>query len=292
MTAATETDELAATAGAARPRALVVTVYGLYARDEAGWLSVATLIALMGELGVDQAAVRSAISRLKRRGILLPQRRDGAAGYALSDAARRILDAGDRRIFHRPTPTLAEGWVLAVFSIPESERAKRHLLRTRLAWLGFGTVAPGIWVGPAHLLDEARHTLAQDGLSSYVELFVSRHDGFSATPHAVARWWDLEQIAARYDEFSRTWQPALTRWPGGRTGRDDGRDAFCDAIRVVTAWRTLPYLDPGLPPEVLPAAWPGRRAEEIFTTLYRRLERPARTYVESARARPTPGRSR
>lgn len=70
-----------------QPRALIVTIYGLYAREAGGWLSVASLIRLMAGLGVDEPAVRSSISRLKQRGVLEPGRRDGAAGYALSPAA-------------------------------------------------------------------------------------------------------------------------------------------------------------------------------------------------------------
>src|SRR5437899_632674 len=42
----------------ASPRALIVTIYGLYARNQAGdaggWLSVAALIRLMGALDADQ----------------------------------------------------------------------------------------------------------------------------------------------------------------------------------------------------------------------------------------------
>src|SRR5882757_4373229 len=53
-----------------QPRALIVTIYGLYAREVGGWLSVAALIRLMADLGIDEPAVRSSISRLKRRGIL------------------------------------------------------------------------------------------------------------------------------------------------------------------------------------------------------------------------------
>lgn len=111
----------------ASPRALIVSIYGLYARDRAdgagGWLSVASLIRLMGGLGADQAAVRSSISRLKQRGILEPLRLSGAAGYALSDRGTEILAEGDRRIFERPRARLADGWLLAVFSVPERERA-------------------------------------------------------------------------------------------------------------------------------------------------------------------------
>ena len=103
MTVATETDEPGtdATARSARLRHLIITVYGLYARHDGGWLSVATLIRLLADLGIDEPAVRSAISRLKRRGILQSRRSGGAAGYQLSAEALAILREGDARIFRR-----------------------------------------------------------------------------------------------------------------------------------------------------------------------------------------------
>src|ERR1035437_7690800 len=72
VTAVVETNEPDGDAAVrpAQPRHLIVTVYGLYARPDGGWLSVAALIRLLADLGVDEPAVRSAISRLKRRGIL------------------------------------------------------------------------------------------------------------------------------------------------------------------------------------------------------------------------------
>src|SRR5579875_2244456 len=78
-----------------QPRALIVTLYGLYGRQAGGWLSVSSIIRLMAELGVDEPAVRSSISRLKRRGLLDAARANSSAGYALSEHARAILQEGD-----------------------------------------------------------------------------------------------------------------------------------------------------------------------------------------------------
>ncbi|WP_454132103.1 hypothetical protein [Kitasatospora aureofaciens] len=39
--------------------------------------------------------------------------------------------------------------------MPESERAHRHQLRSRLSWLGFGNAAPGCRLAPARLLPDA-----------------------------------------------------------------------------------------------------------------------------------------
>ena len=180
MTVATETDEPGAdaTARSARLRHLIITVYGLYARHDGGWLSVATLIRLLADLGIDEPAVRSAISRLKRRGILQSRRHDGAAGYQLSAGALAILREGDARIFRRGRATPADGWVLAVFSVPESERHRRHVLRSELTRLGFGMVAPGVWIVPAHPQDTTADTLRRLELDAYADLFRADHLAF------------------------------------------------------------------------------------------------------------------
>jgi phenylacetic acid degradation operon negative regulatory protein len=52
-------------------------------------------------------------------------------------------------------------------------------------------------------------------------------------------------------------------------------------VRVLTAWRRLPFLDPGLAPELLPRGWPGVRAAELFFALRDRLAGPAHDHVEA-----------
>jgi phenylacetic acid degradation operon negative regulatory protein len=260
----------------AQPRQLIVTVYGLYSRAEGGWMSVAALISLLTDLGVDEPAVRSSISRLKRRGILHAGRRGGAAGYALSDQALAILREGDRRIFRRERAALGDGWLLAVFSVPEAERQKRHVLRSQLARLGFGTAAPGVWIAPAHLHEATVGTLRRLGLDGYADLFRADHVAFGDLAAKVRQWWDLDQLERLYGQFLDAHGPLLRRWRSDPAGQ---REAFADYVRVLTDWRRLPYLDPGLPAELLPGNWVGARAAELFFTLQARLEGPARDHV-------------
>jgi len=262
----------------AQPRALIVTIYGLYARESEGWLSIAALIRLMAELGVEEPAVRSATSRLKLRGLLEARRVDGAAGYGLSASGQQILADGDRRIFRHPAASAGDGWLLAVFSVPEHERARRHALRSRLAWLGFGTVSAGVWIAPAQLADETRDVLAADGLTAYVSLFTAAHLTFDDVREKIGEWWDLDRLEQLYQAFIDAAAPLLARWQRAARGIDPGQ-AFADYVRVLTAWRRLPYLDPGLPPEFLPADWRGARAAELFGAIRHVLSSPARAYV-------------
>lgn len=265
------------------PRSLIVTLYGAYGRTPGDApLPVAGLIRLLGAVGVDAPAVRSSVSRLKRRGLLVAARTaDGAAGYALSADARQLLDDGDLRIYRHPAPRLDDGWVLAVFSVPEAERHKRHLLRSRLARLGFGTAAPGVWIAPAGLYDETRHTLERLGLAPYVDLFRGDHLGFAATAESVGRWWDLDAIARLHREFLERHEPVLRAWESRGDAAADPELAYRDYLTALDSWRQVPYADPGLPRELLPEEWPGGRSAEVFGLLHERLRDAGADFVRA-----------
>jgi phenylacetic acid degradation operon negative regulatory protein len=251
------------------PRSLIVTLYGAYGRHAPGPVPVAELIRLLAAVGVDAPSVRSSVSRLKRRGLLLPARTAlGAAGYELSAEARELLDDGDRRIY-AAAPWTDEGWVLAVFSVPESERQKRHVLRSRLARLGFGTAAPGVWIAPARLYEETRHALGRLRLETYVDFFRGEHLGFAPTAEAVTRWWDLAAIGKEHEAFLGRHEPVLRRWE--RRPDTPPEDAYRDYLLALDSWRRLPYSDPGLPARLLPGDWPGVRSAAVFRALHERL---------------------
>ncbi|MEV6792954.1 PaaX family transcriptional regulator C-terminal domain-containing protein [Streptomyces sp. NPDC051320] len=290
--AAEDPGEGESTAVSAQPRQFIVTVYGLYSRTDGGWLSVASLISLLADLGIDAPAVRSSISRLKRRGILQAERRGGTAGYALSGEGLSVLREGDHRIFRRQRATLADGWLLAMFSVPESERSKRHLLRSRLTRLGFGTAASGVYIAPAHLYDTTAEMLRRLELDGYADLFRADHLAFDNLDDKVRQWWDLGRLERLSHEFVQQYATVLDRVANSRpcvgaerSPAPDERAAFVDYVRVLTDWRQLPYLDPGLPRELLPADWAGIRAADLFFTLQTRLETSARNYVTAALAR-------
>jgi phenylacetic acid degradation operon negative regulatory protein len=254
---------------------LLRTIIGLYLRRLDGWISIADLIRLMEDLDVPDRRTRTAVVRLKKKELIVADR-GPTIGYRLNPSAVSMLERGDRRIFSVRTMEDADDWCLVSFSIPEHLRDVRHQLRRRLHWIGCGTVAQALWICPAFLTAEVEEILDDLDVRQYATVFRTVEPRVAGTlPEAVAQWWDLDALLAEHEIFLA----AVSAHAGEPV--DSDRDAFVRYIRLIDSWRVLPYIDPGLPPAVLPADWPGRRSVELFVTESARLADPAWQYARS-----------
>lgn len=257
---------------------LLRTVVGLYLRGAGGWMPAEAFLALLGTLGVPVPQARTALSRVKGRGLLAAEARDGVAGFALAPGAAAMLARGDRRI-HEPRSMAADGeWCLIVFSIPEAMRDARHQLRKQLTWIGCGTVEAGVWICPGFLRGEVEDVVAGLGLAEHVVLFTARGlPAGDAAAGQVAKWWDLAGIARLHQAFieGQAGAPSRSRGPA---------ESFAVYVRCIDAWRVIPYLDPGLPPELLPSDWPGPECIALFCRIREAHGEAAAEFVRRALA--------
>lgn len=254
----------------------IVTIFALYARGDVDTIAVADLIRLLAAMGVDGPAARSALSRLKKRGVLLSTKDAGAAAYRLDPGLEDVFREGDERIFSPRRAQRGDRWLLAAFSVPEARRELRHQLRKILGRRGFGTVGSGLWIAPEFVYTELHRELARAGLLDFVEFFAADHLG--EVEENVGAWWDLDALTELYSRFRDTFEPVRIR----STDSDD-ESAFADHVRLVTAWRRLPYLDPGLPLEYLPEDWQGLAAGRLFAALNEQLAAAAARHVATVR---------
>lgn len=275
-----QTDRVDTAEGLPRQQQLIISLYGLYARQRGGVLAVADLIALLHDLGAEGPAVRSAVSRLKKRGLLTGARINGVATYAPSEELSRLLSEGDSRIFSPRRASVGDDWLLAAFSVPESQRHLRHVIRSLLTRRGFGAVTPGLWIAPEWLFESIWNELERQELTGYVHFFRAEPLGHTDIRERVARAWNLPGLIDLYGEFISRFEPLLDTWTNGAE-RPSDLDAFRAFVPLVTLWRRFPYLDPGLPLDYLPDPWPGQIAEDLFVRLTQALTEPARRHVES-----------
>jgi phenylacetic acid degradation operon negative regulatory protein len=229
-------------------------------------VSTVGLIDVLARVGVGEHGARSTINRMVSRGNLQRQRMGRQNYLSPTPQARRMLEEGAVRAWRSPVNRTWDGlWTLLGFSLPESRRADRHLLRSRLQWAGFGLLQNGLWVA-ARDVDVAALVDQLDVLD-HLKVFRARVSGPTRVGELIDDAWDLDTIALGYRDFLERWDrpDPLPQAP------DDLARQLC----LMGEWTLLARQDPGLPVEYLPAGWPAVQAERVALRLRTRFEAAA-----------------
>jgi phenylacetic acid degradation operon negative regulatory protein len=239
-------------------KALLLTILGELVLPHGGGLWTSTVVTGLGLFGVEERNARQALARLADQGTLRSEKQGRRARWYLTDSGRQLLLDGTKRIYELGGDD--EGWdgrwLVVLAAVPEEQRAKRHQLRTQLEFAGFGFVAPGIAVSP-HLDREpaANAVLAGLGLLPGALVFRAEAGAVVDADDLLLRAWDLDVLAAEYRAF-------IDRFDRAAPVGDEA--CFADLIDLVHEWRRFPFLDPGIPAQLLPDRWPGHPAQELF----------------------------
>ena len=255
---------------------LLRTIIGVSLRECGGWLSSSSFIELMGTVGVDAARTRTALSRVKQKGLLDRGQRNGEAGYELTAEGQLLLGLGDRRIYTYRSMDENDPWCLIAFSIPEEHRKLRHQLRKHLQGIGAGAVSAALWIVPAYLREEVEGIVTDLNLEACVTLFTA--SGAASAKYSVKElvcsWWDLAELSKLHESFLARHHRLTDKSPV-----TSGAEIFGYWIQVLDAWRPIPYLDPGLPASCLPEDWPGSRSLALFTETWSWAQVPVADYL-------------
>jgi phenylacetic acid degradation operon negative regulatory protein len=260
-----DTVDLPRTQSGANPQHLIVTLLGDYWWGRHEHLPSAGLVALAGEFDITATSSRAALSRLARRGLLDSSRQGRRTYYGLTARAEQVLDEGLHRImaFGLEDRPWSGSWVVVIFSVPEEQRDVRHVLRTRLRWMGFALLYDGAWVSPRADPTAAAQALDELGVASATVLV--SHVAHALNGGDPMRAWDLDELRSQYEAFIDEFSPLLDRTRSGQVG---GAEALIARTAVMDVWRQFPNLDPELPEAALPSGWPRRRAHQIFADVY------------------------
>jgi phenylacetic acid degradation operon negative regulatory protein len=242
-------------AGTDSARSVLFTVLGELVLPTGGEAWTSAFIDVFGRLGVEEKAARQALMRTAADGWLGSERVGRRTVWRLTPAAERLLRDGTERIFGFTAVAGAwDGrWTIVLARTPETERAARHLIRTRLRWAGFGNVMPGVWLSPrSDRAGEVRQILDEAGLPDGY-LFAAEYQGGSSLTALVGQAWDLAELARTYDDFVAAFSAGASPDPLARV------------VELVHAWRRFPWIDPGLPAQFLPSPWSGTAAAALFT---------------------------
>ena len=264
-------------------RPLLLTVLGDVVLPSGGQAWLGALTAAMEALDTTPEATRQALRRLASQNIVEPERHGRLASYSLTGPGRRRLEEAADRIYLRRNLNWDERWRILTYSFSEENRSARDALRREIEWLGYGSLGTGMWICPWDLGARLDAVLAKHGVAGHVETFVSELEGDDRM--LAARAYDLSELREAHQEFIDRFGAELDELDVDALS---DAEAFARRILLVHEWRKFLFLDPGLPPELLPTDWLGDRAAQIFLDLYRAYEQPGWAFWEQVCAEADP----
>ncbi len=265
------------------PRAAMLTLYGDYVLHRGGEIGIGSLVTLLGNFGLSEQAIRSAVSRMCRSGLLKVRRTKRKSYYSLTAEGHSLLIEGAQRIFQRKNSHWDGNWNIVTYSIPESLRQARDRLRLELGLMGYGPLSEATWISPYDLTREVKSLLKRLNIEEYVHIFSARHQGGTDPAELVSRCWDLGKIHRMYADFLAQYSPKLEehrkRLQAGET--IEPSECFVARFNLIHEYRKLPFYDPDLPLELLPDNWLRPQAAALFDEYHGLLTEKANEYFDS-----------
>jgi phenylacetic acid degradation operon negative regulatory protein len=239
-------------------KALLLTILGELVLPRVGRAWTQSLVDGLAVLGVGERNARQAIARTADQGFIESERVGRRARWRLTAYGRELLTVGTERIYGFGTDDdeWDDHWLVVLCAVPEDQRAKRHHLRSRLAFAGFGFLTPTVAISPHTEREQFANAVLRDlGLAGAGAVFRAEAGSLTPARDLLRRAWDLDGLAAEYEAFVVAF--------GGRRPSTD-QDRFAAVIELVHEWRRFPFIDPEIPERLLPDHWPGRRAKSTF----------------------------
>ncbi|MCB1748572.1 MAG: phenylacetic acid degradation operon negative regulatory protein PaaX [Gammaproteobacteria bacterium] len=254
------------------PRAgsLVITLFGDVVSAQGGAVWLGGLVDVLAGFGLNARQVRTAVFRLAQDGWLSGVQRGRRSYYRLTPFGQRQYARAAQRIYAAAPSSWDGDWTLVMPAALDA--APREELRKRLAWLGFGSLAPGILAHPRADAQALADVLDELELGGRVSTWRARTETLAPLRRQIADAWQLGDARQRLDAFIADFAPcadllAATSCPAAT--------AFRLRVLLIHEYRRILLRSADLPGELLPADWPGHAARALVTMLYRRVHAAA-----------------
>lgn len=230
---------------------------------------MAAIIALNETCGLPAPTTRTALSRMVAQGWLQRRADDGGLrGYCATEAARERMTRTRERVYADGPVPWDGRWHVVVVDSPHPRRV-RHRVSAAIQFLGYGRLAQDTWLSPRPS-EEVSAALAGLGVT-----YTSVHGPCPRAPaELAAEVWDLVAVGSAYQAFADSLPD-----PGTMVLAEPAA-AYARRTELVHRWRTFLFLDPALPAEALPHAWPGHTARERFLACAAALAPATQAHVD------------
>jgi len=159
-------------------------------------------------------------------------------------------------------------WRIVIFDIKEKKRALRKALRDKLLSLGFGKWQRSVYITPHNIEQEINQYFQAKRLFPFCICLVARRSGLGDDRALANKVWRLDELNEEYDDFLNECQKLEKKIEKGKVDSQQLR-------KLWLRYKELILNDPCLPKELLPKAWLGKRARQVFGSFCAKMVRSA-----------------
>jgi phenylacetic acid degradation operon negative regulatory protein len=296
-----------------RAGSLIVTIYGDAIVPRGGSLWLGSLLDLMAGFGVEPGLVRTAISRLVTDGWFERTRIGKQSYYRLSPWGAAEFATASSRIYRVAEPPWSGEMEVAVITTPDTAERAAH--RERMLREGYGQAATNVMVRPymepnGRMARGASHSVASplvgdsraskvgssptpspspqggggsrrargEDASADMVVMITRPQSAENARALAKACWQLEALDVGYCGFLKAFGPVAEEIDSGASLTD--AQAFQLRTLLIHDWRRIVLRDPLLPRAMLPEDWPGIRALELLSGVYRQVLAGAERWLD------------
>jgi phenylacetic acid degradation operon negative regulatory protein len=219
-------------------------------------LTVGELVAIASLFGISDGAARTCLWRMVANGELTSDDGTYALAGGLLERRQRVDDAS--RIDDQAAPPWDGTWELAVVSLERRSAADRLALRKAATALHLAELREGVWIRPDNL-DRDRLPTLRAVLDRQCVHFHNAATGIPAD--TVRSLFRIDDWVTDAQSFLRAMRQEIDK---EAVVADDFTYQFALSVAVV---RHL-QLDPLLPAELIPEAWPGHDLRGTYRRFY------------------------
>ena len=265
---------------------LIVTIFGDAIEPRGGVLRLGALQQITGHIGIENNALRTAMSRLASDGWLERERIGRASYYRPSQMASHKNNLADRLIYNSYPKDWDGKWIFAISCDGEDFDVE---LKAILHQMGFAfhskklAVAPKL---PNFELDEKSDrnlngivffdTQLTNEEANEQYICSSNNQKFISMLANVSFFQECQSL---YTEFAGSSQLLLEDL--NNYGTPDGLDALLLRTLLVHQWRRIVLKDVYWPRKLRTNDWPGFLAQSLISNLYHQLLEPSEAWLST-----------
>lgn len=262
--------------GALRVWSVIITVFGDAVVPRGGVVGLVSLLPLLERIGIEQNAVRTAMSRLANDGWVVRERIGRQSFYSLAKDGQATFESAARRIYAlQPSP-----WTgfFEIVLLRGQDHRNRPVTQRRMGEAGFGRIMPDVYLRPKV---EFQPPVPVEDAAIVVE---TRTITPLTISDLVGQCWPVDDLATGYSRLVARFSSVLDALE--RTPEPVPMDALATRIVLAHEWRKVILKDVDLPISDKPHGQSELAARAIVGELYGKLLEPSEKCLEQFFAAP------